>query len=453
MKSNLKSLKYDYMTPIQEKCIPEIIKGGDILAQAKTGSGKTAAFGIGTLEQLNIKSFRIQSVIVCPTRELAEQVTTEIRRLARFKHNIKVIKLIGGFPMYKQEQSLRHKAHIAVGTPGRILKLLQRGSLDLGNLKNIVLDEADRMLDMGFIDQIDEIIKYTPESAQILCFSATFSKDIKKLSREILVNPREVVVESTHDTKVIKQHIFKSSEEDKTDKLIKLLKYHNPESVIVFCNTKDACRRVNEALLDNGIYSVALHGDLEQKERTETLIMFSNGSSRIMVATDVAARGLDIDGLGAVVNFDLPFETETYIHRIGRSGRAGNEGLSLSFLIPGEEFRLDEINKYQDSNLEYEDFYPIEESLKDTQEEFHNSQTVTISINGGRRTKVSPGDILGAITSNSSINGSDVGKIDRLDYITFIAIKDEVVNGAVETLENKGVKGKVYKVVKHIPKL
>lgn len=445
MIENLKSLKYNYMTQIQEQTIPVIIKGKDLLAQAKTGSGKTAAFGIGLLELLEVENFRIQSIIVCPTRELAEQVTKEIRKLAKFKHNIKVVKLIGGFPMYKQEHSLKHKAHIVVGTPGRVLKLLERGSLSFKHLKNIVLDEADRMLDMGFIDQIDEIIKYTPVESNIFCFSATFTDEIKELSKSILNNPKEIVVETKHDLKIIEQYFYRTEKKGKIELLINTLYRYKPESVIVFCNTKDVCRRVNKALTEIGIESLALHGDLEQKERTETLVMFSNGSSRILVSTDVAARGLDIADLGAVINYDLPFETETYIHRIGRTGRAGNKGLSVSLLSDGEEFRLDDINKYQKTNIEAEN-NPNNNDLTRT---YLKPGMSTLSINGGRRNKISPGDILGALTSNGVITGNDVGKIDRLDYITYIAVKSEKLETAYTILEKKGVKGKFFKLIKH----
>lgn len=445
MLNNLESLNYLNMTSIQEVSIPIILKGHDILAQAKTGSGKTAAFGIGLLEKLNVKMFRIQSLILCPTRELADQVTSELRRLARFKHNIKLLKITGGMPIYKQEHSLNHQAHIVVGTPGRILKLLQRGSLQLDNIKNLVLDEADRMLDMGFISQIDDIISYTPANIQTIFFSATFPEEVKKLSRSILRNPKEVKVESNHTPKVIKQVFYNIEKKKRTEGLLSILRRENPDSVIIFCNTKDACRRVENYLSSEGINSLALHGDLEQKERSEVLIRFSNGSSRILVATDVAARGIDIKDLGAVINYDLPFETETYVHRIGRTGRAGSHGMAFSFIYKGEGFRLEEINSYMEADFTEEELPPIKETSYNVME----PKMVTLSINGGRKNKISPGDLLGALTKKGGIPSAAVGKIDRQDYLTFVAVDREYANAAFKFLGKEEIKGKYFKAIYH----
>ncbi|MGL1893134.1 MAG: ATP-dependent RNA helicase DbpA [Spirochaetaceae bacterium] len=443
MRKNLTDLKYLTMTEIQEKSIPLILDGEDIIAQAKTGSGKTAAFGIGLLHKLDVKRFRIQALVLCPTRELAEQVTAELRRLARFKHNIKLLCLTGGMPMRKQEHSLSHHAHIVVGTPGRILKLLQRETLLLDDVNTLVLDEADRMLDMGFIDEVEDIFRYAPKNTQKLCFSATFPDEIKKFSKSFLYKPVEVSVESIHDETIIKQHFFNTTKKDKLGNTLLLLKKFRPESVIVFCNTKDSCRRVVAELNKNDVHSLALHGDLEQKDRTEVLIRFSNGSSRVLVATDVAARGLDIDDLGAIINFELPFETETYIHRIGRTGRAGKEGLALSLLAPGEDFRLNEIN-----NLMKLDFKPEDIDITKIEDcKLLDPEMVTISINGGRKNKISPGDLLGVLTANNGISGSDVGKIDRLDYLTFVAIKREVSEKAFKIIESEPIKGSRYRAL------
>ena len=443
MLENLKSLKYETMTPIQESSIPPILKGRDILAQAKTGSGKTAAFGIGLLHNLNVKRYRIQALILCPTRELAEQVTGELRRIARFQHNIKLLKITGGMPLYKQEHSLSHEAHIVVGTPGRILKLLERGSLVLKEVKTVVLDEADQMLDMGFIEQISDIIDYAPKNRQTLCFSATFPDEIKKLSRLILNNPVEIAVDTSHDSNVITHHFYQILKAQRTNAVLSLLASHRPDSTLIFCNTKDTCRRVKSDLNKAGLHALALHGDLEQKERTEVLIRFSNGSSNILVATDVAARGLDIDDLGAVINYELPFETETYVHRTGRTGRAGREGLAFSMVVPGEEFRVDQINKFMDGDFEIEDKdFEVDPKKPDL-----DPLMITLSINGGRKNKISAGDILGALTSKEGINGSAVGKIDRLDFLTFVAVKRDSADKAQRVLEDGHVKGRRFKVM------
>jgi ATP-independent RNA helicase DbpA len=445
MLSNLKNLEYLTMTPIQELSIPAILKGRDILAQAKTGSGKTAAFGIGILENLDIESFRIQSLILCPTRELSEQVAGEIRRIARFRPNIKVENITGGMPMKKQESSLKHQPHVVVGTPGRILKLLNRGSLVLETLKTVILDEADRMLDMGFMDEIRSIFEFIPRRRQTLCFSATFPEEIRELGRVILKSPQEITVESFHNPDVIEQHFIEVSSRDKIGITIGILGRYNPESTVIFCNTKDVCRQVGEQLKNAGTHSLALHGDLDQGERTKVLIRFANRSSRVLVATDVASRGLDIDSLGAVINYDLPFETETYVHRIGRTGRAGREGQAFSLVLPKESFRLDAINEHLSSSYAGEIPDP-ELSLADFE---MDPEMITLSINGGRKNKISAGDLLGALTSEGGIDGTDVGKIDRLDTITFVAVKRSSKNRAIKVLEGGSIKGRRFKVSVH----
>ncbi len=445
MQENLKKLEYRSMTPIQEISIPLIIKKKDILALAKTGSGKTAAFGIGLLENLDVKHFRVQNLILCPTRELADQVSKEMRRIARFRHNIKIVTITGGIPHFKQEHSLSHQAHIVVGTPGRVHKLLRRGSLVLDELQSVVLDEADRMLDMGFIDEIHDIFDFVPEKTQTLCFSATFPDEIKELSREFQENPKEIEVESRGDDIAIKQIFYRAGWKEKSTAVGKILQKFQPESVIIFCNTKDACRRISRDLQDSGLSCLALHGDLEQKERTEVLTRFSNGSVRILIATDVAARGLDIKELGAVINYDMPFETENYIHRIGRTGRAGLEGQAFSLMSTKEQFRLDLINDFLKSG------FMVEELPEDESQDCSYSQAsmVTLSINGGRKNKISPGDLLGALTADGTVPGKAIGKIDRQDFITFVAVESASADRAQQLLEKGQIKGRQFKVRRH----
>ncbi len=447
MMSNLRDLKYDNMTPIQELSIPAILKGKDVLAQAKTGSGKTAAFGIGMLENLDIGLFKIQNLILCPTRELSEQVSGELRRLARFQPNIKIMNITGGMPMRNQENSLRHQAHIVVGTPGRILKLLNRGSLIMKDMKTLVLDEADRMLDMGFLEEIRGIFEFLPSVRQTLCFSATFPEEIRDLGKTFLTRPIEISVDELHDSDVIEQRFYKVLPGEKTAALIGILNSFKPESVLIFCNTKDSCRKTSEQLNNLGLHSLALNGDLEQSERTEVLLRFANGSSRILVATDVAARGLDIDSIGAVINYNLPFETETYIHRIGRTGRAGKEGLAFSLVRPKELFRMDFINEHLNSTYlaEKPDFHTSHTGGLQSAE--MQPEMVTLSINGGRKNKISAGDILGALTSSGGIEGGDVGRIDRLDTVTFIAVRRSTESRAVTVLEKGSIKGRRFKVM------
>jgi len=443
MLENLAELGYTHMMPVQEASIPLILEGKDLLAQAKTGSGKTAAFGIGLLHNLRPKKFRVQALVLCPTRELAEQVASEIRKLARFQHNIKTLCITGGKPQRVQEQSLRHQAHIVVGTPGRIHRLLQRGSLNLDNVYTTVLDEADRMLDMGFFDEVKQILSYVPEGRQQLCFSATFPEEIEDLARHMMNHPEHVQVESQHKPKEITQHFYDIEDKDKERVIAGLMSYFNPETCLVFCNTKDAVRQLSAGLNRLGFHSLALQGDMEQKDRTETLIRFSNGSSRILVATDVAARGLDIDDLPLVINADLPFEKENYIHRIGRTGRAGKTGLAVSLLKSSHRYRMEELNAFQERSYTLEPLpFDPETSPPSTP-----PAMVTLSINGGRKSKISAGDILGALTAKGGLKGDDVGKIDRLENLSYVAVRREMKSTAADMLRRKPIKGRNLRVM------
>lgn len=440
MIDNLESLNYNEMTPIQESSIPVILNGKDVLAQAKTGSGKTAAYGIGMFHTLDTKRYRVQALVLCPTRELAEQVTNELRRIAKFEHNLKLVTLTGGMPMYKQEHSLSHEAHVVIGTPGRVDKLLERGALVPDDIRMVVIDEADHMLDMGFIDQVESILAYMPVERQTLCFSATFPDEIMKFSRTFLREANEIKVDSKHDATAIKQEFYKVSSEDKISATLALLNKHKPDSTLIFCNTKDQCREVERELNGAGLHAISLHGDLEQRERTVALIRFANGSSKVLVATDVAARGLDIDDLGAVINYDLPFESETYVHRVGRTGRAGKEGMAFSFMTPGEDFRITGINSLlkRDFNATVLD---LDLDIRDVK---FDPPMVTLSINGGRKQKISAGDILGALTAGKKVSGKDIGKIDRLDNLTFVAVKRSVAKDALKILDGQAIKGRKF---------
>jgi len=441
---NLKDLGYNEMMPIQEKALPAVLENKDILAQAKTGSGKTAAFALGILERLKVKKFRVQALVLCPTRELAEQVAGEFRKLGRFQHNIKTLCITGGKPQRVQEQSLRHQAHIVVGTPGRLMRLLKRGVLNLDNLYTLVLDEADRMLDMGFRDSVEEILSYVPERTQKLCFSATFSDEIRELAKEILKNPEEVLVESQHDPRDIEQHFFRSKG-DRGREIAALLCRYPAEGALVFCNTKQRVRELSDELNRLGFYTLPLQGDMEQKDRTETLIRFSNGSSPLLIATDVAARGLDISDLPLVINADLPFEAEQYIHRIGRTGRAGQKGLALSLSGPRQQGRMEDIAVYQDRKIELEDLPELDlDAHPPVPPEWR-----TVSVNGGRKSKVSAGDLLGALTAPGGIPGDHVGKIDRLEDLSYIAIRSESAAKAQKMLQAKAIKGRNLRVFLH----
>ncbi|MBT6752885.1 MAG: ATP-dependent RNA helicase DbpA, partial [Candidatus Thioglobus sp.] len=326
---NLSTLGYEQMTPIQALSLPLILEGKDMIGQGKTGSGKTAAFGLGLLHKLNVKSYKIQSIVLCPTRELADQVASEIRKLARAIHNIKILTLCGGAPFGPQIGSLEHGAHIVVGTPGRIEEHLRKKTLKLDHVEMLVLDEADRMLDMGFQDAIDDIVEKIPSNRQTLLFSATYPQEIEDIAMRVMNNPAVVNAPSTHEASTIKQYFYQTNTDDERMNALRiLLAKHKPDSALVFCNTKLDTQDVADELAHYGFYALAIHGDLDQRERDQALIRFSNKSVSVLVATDVAARGLDIEALDLVVNFNLAHDPEVHVHRIGRTGRAGRSGIA-----------------------------------------------------------------------------------------------------------------------------
>lgn len=348
----LDSLNYTHMTPIQALSLPAILNQRDVIGQGKTGSGKTAAFGLGVLSNLNVKRFRVQALVLCPTRELADQVAKEIRTLGRGIHNIKVLTLCGGMPMGPQIGSLEHGAHILVGTPGRILDHLEKGRINLEELNTLVLDEADRMLEMGFQDALDAIINAAPKQRQTLLFSATFPEKIEKIAQRIMKLPEMIKVESTHDTSSIAQYFYKvEGTEARDEALANLLLTYQPESAVVFCNTKKEVQNVADELHHRGFSVIDIHGDLEQRERDQALVQFANKSVSILVATDVAARGLDVDNLDAVFNFELSRDPEVHVHRIGRTGRAGSKGLAFSFFGEKDGLRVARIEEYLEMDV------------------------------------------------------------------------------------------------------
>lgn len=323
MLANLDALGYAQMTPIQAQSLPVILKGMDLIAQAKTGSGKTAAFGIGLLNPINPRYFGCQALVLCPTRELADQVTKELRRLARAEDNIKILTLCGGVSLGPQIASLEHGAHIIVGTPGRIQQHLSKGTLVLDGLNTLILDEADRMLDMGFYDAIADIIGQTPKRRQTLLFSATYPSGIKQLASSFMRDPQTVKVETLHADSQIEQHFYEITPEQRMEAVTKVLGHFRPQSCVAFCFTKQQCQELVEHLQAKGISAQALHGDLEQRDRDQVLTLFANRSLSVLVATDVAARGLDIDALDMVINVELARDAEIHVHRVGRTGRAG----------------------------------------------------------------------------------------------------------------------------------
>jgi len=447
--ANIKSLDYEQMTPIQAMSLPEILGGKDVLAQAKTGSGKTVAFALGVLHKLVINHYQTQALILCPTRELADQVAKEIRRLARAIPNTKILTLCGGKPMANQLASLEHQPHIVVGTPGRILKHLQKESLQLGSLNILVLDEADRMLDMGFQQDIMQIINMAPKQRQTLLFSATYPDQIKHISDTIQQNPIDVRLQTMHDDKSIEQIFYEIEKGERTKNLVRLLMHYQPNSCVVFCNRKQQCQELADNLWQQGYHALALHGDLDQKERDQVLLQFSNGSSTVLIATDVAARGLDIKDLPAVINFELSPDPEIYVHRIGRTGRAGNKGLALSLFMESEQYKIKAIDQYQNSQSKIAPVSSLK-AISPENETRHklNPTMVTLSMNGGRKDKIRAGDILGALTSQTELTGKQIGKIDIFDTIAFVAIERAAAKQALKILTEGKIKGRKFRIRK-----
>jgi len=440
--ANLEQLGYTAMTPIQAAALPPALLGKDLIAQAQTGSGKTAAFALALLANLNPRRFAVQSLVLCPTRELADQVSTEIRRLARAADNIKLVTLCGGVPLRGQLASLEHGAHIVVGTPGRVMDHLERGSLPLDALNTLVLDEADRMLDMGFFDDIANVAKRCPAARQTLLFSATYPEGIVQLAARFLREPVTVAVQAQHSGERIEQRWYEVGEAERLDVVGRLLAHFRPESALAFCNTKAQCRDLVAVLRAQGISALALFGELEQRERDQVLVRFANRSCSVLVATDVAARGLDIANLAAVINVDVTPDPEVHIHRIGRTGRAGESGLALNLASLDEMGSVGRIEQLQGRESAW---HPVSELVPTGQGPLVPPM-VTLHIQGGRKEKIRPGDVLGALTADLGYTREQVGKINVNEWSTYVAVERGIAQQAASRLNAGRIKGKGVKV-------
>jgi len=440
---NLDSLNYHTMTPIQEQGLPFILEGRDFIGQANTGSGKTAVFALGLLSKLDILNRRPQALVVVPTRELAEQVSNEIRLLARFSSNVKILTLAGGSKDRYMIKSLKQGAHIIVGTPGRIIKLLDKGELNPTDIKSLVLDEADRLLEMGFNKDIHTIANFIRSDHQVMLFSATFPNGIKALSESILHDPVQVSVDSQHESNAIEQKFYKTGEE-KSDELLCVLAHYNPESCIIFCNSREDCTKVSHLMRKNKMDSLEIHSDLEQQDRTLRLIKFTNKSARILVATNIAARGIDVKNVSMVINYGLPMDHEMYVHRIGRTGRAGQSGLAVSLFSPKERNVFISIGEYLKKKCNIQEI----DSLEKYKATALKALMSTIYISGGKKNNLRPGDILGALTKDAGLEGKDVGKINVLDVNSYVAIVSEKQEQAIKHFITGKIKGKKFKVGK-----
>ena len=440
---NLASLGYTEMTPIQAQALPPILANKDVIARAKTGSGKTATFALGLLNKLDVKRFRVQTLVLCPTRELADQVAVEIRKLARGIHNIKVLTLCGGMAFGPQVGSLEHGAHIIVGTPGRIEEHLRKANLNLDNLTTLVLDEADRMVDMGFQQALDDIVSYMPEQRQTMLFSATYPAKIEKTAQRIMQSPVTIEVQDSHNKESILQTLYQvENNQSRVEAIRLLLQAHQPETTLIFCNTKIDTDRVANELRAVGYAALALHGDLEQKQRDQTLVCFANRSASVLVATDVAARGLDIESLDLVINYQIASELEVHTHRIGRTGRAGAQGIACSLYTHRENHKIGLLEDYLDEKFE-------RNNLPDTalldQPVFYPPM-VTLHIGGGKKQKLRAGDIVGALTGVDGIPGAAIGRIQVGDNWSYVAVANEHGKTAFNKLNEGKLKGRSFKV-------
>ncbi|WP_087018520.1 ATP-dependent RNA helicase DbpA [Thaumasiovibrio subtropicus] len=439
---NLASLNFSTMTPIQAQSLPLVLSGKDVIAKARTGSGKTAAFGLGILHNLDVKRFRIQAMVLCPTRELADQVAKELRKLARQIHNIKILTLCGGVPFGPQIGSLEHGAHILVGTPGRIEDHLVKGRIDLSELNTLVLDEADRMLEMGFQSAIDAVLDYAPQDRQTLLYSATFPREIDEMAAKVMRKPEKVEAEEQHDDRSISQHFYQvDSHAERIEALKTLLLKHQPRSCVVFCNTKAETVDIADALHFDGFSAIEINGDLEQRERDQTLVRFANKSVSVLVATDVAARGLDIDELDMVVNYQLSHDPEVHVHRVGRTGRAGNQGVACSLFTAKDAHKLIALEDYTNAQYEPETLPSVDADARPVK-----PSMVTLRIDGGKKQKVRAGDILGALTGKNGIQGKQVGKINLFDFCAYVAVEKSVSRAALNKLERGNLKGRKFRV-------
>mgnify|MGYP001052882700 FL=1 len=434
-------LGYTQLTDIQAATLPVVLAGEDVLAQAKTGSGKTAAFGLGILQGLDEKRTYTHALVLCPTRELADQVAEQLRLLARRMDNVKITTLCGGIPMNGQIATLRHPPHIIVGTPGRVMDHMLNHRVKLHNLKQFVLDEADRMLDMGFYDELEVIFKHLPKVRQTLMFSATYPDTIAQISDVVQKTPKRIETQSLHSETKIQQIAYKVSDEHRQQAVAAILTHYQAKAAIVFCHTKIQTFELTEYLQQKDISAVALNGDLEQRERTQVLTRFAHKSALVLVATDVAARGLDIDAVDLVINYTVSEEPDVYVHRIGRTGRADAEGLAVTLVSDAEMANLREIEAHAQVVLKPKGI----ESVRFHANRIIQPEYVTLSIDGGKRQKLRPGDILGSLTKEAGIDGEDIGKINVTNQVSFIAVKLRSVKRAMAQFREGKIKGKKFR--------
>lgn len=436
----VQQLGFSQMTAIQSQALPLLLEGHDVIAQAKTGSGKTAAFGLALLQKINVALLKTQALVLCPTRELAGQVAEELRRLARGIPNIKIMTITGGMPMQRQIDSLAYGVHIIVATPGRVLDHFDAQSIDLSRLQTLVLDEADRMIDMGFYDDMAQIVEACPPKRQTALFSATYPDTIGKDATRFVNNAVHIEVDDPFADTAITSEFYEVDAADRFEAVSQLLLFHQPTSALLFCNTKASSDELTYYLRSLGFSALVLHGDLDQRDRDEVLIQFANGSCTVLVATDVAARGLDIAGLPLVINVELPRHKAVYVHRVGRTGRVDQAGLALSLY---DEYDMGLKRQLLDEGVSIQDkAMPSASDLGPV----YQAKMVTLVIVGGKRDKLRPGDILGALTGDVGLHKDQVGKINVGRVVTHLAVQRKLAQKVISGLERFGIKTKRFNV-------
>lgn len=458
------SLGYSHPTEVQREVIPMALDKRDLVVKSQTGSGKTASFGIPICDMIDWKENKPQALILTPTRELAAQVKEDITNIGRFKR-IKATALYGKQPYAKQTAELKQKSHVVVGTPGRVLDHIERGTLALERLEYLVIDEADEMLSMGFIQQVESIIQKLPKERVTMVFSATLPKDVEKLCYKYMTNPTQIEIKATGITTATIEHsLFEVREGDKFSLLKDITIVENPDSCIIFCRTQEHVNQVCEQLTNSDYTCSKIHGGMLQEDRFEVMNDFKRGQFRYLVATDVAARGIDIDNITHVINYDLPLEKESYVHRTGRTGRAGKTGKAITFITPFEDKFLKEIEGYIGFNIPkasapsreqvtskkaaFEGKIGIEPTLKQDKNEHLNKEIMKLYFNGGKKKKIRAVDFVGTIAKIEGVSADDIGIITIQDNVSYV----EILNGkgphVIDVMKNTTVKGKLLKVHK-----
>ncbi len=460
----LEGLGYTEPTEVQEKVIPVALSKTDVTVKSQTGSGKTAAFGIPICELVDWEENKPQALILTPTRELADQVKEDITNIGRFKR-IKAAAVYGKQPFAYQQAELKQKCHVVVGTPGRVFDHIERGTLNLERIEYLVLDEADEMLNMGFVEQVEAIINKLPKQRTTMLFSATLPENVEKLQKKYMMDPQHIEITSVHTlTDQIEHSLFVVAEQKKFSLLRDVTIVENPDSCIIFCRTKDNVDFVMEQLEKHYYTCDKLHGGMMQEDRTAVMNDFKRGEFRYLVATDVAARGIDIDNITHVINYDLPMEKENYVHRSGRTGRAGKAGKAISFVTPNENKFLSEIESYigfeiphrtapsirevEEAMLAFTEKLESRPKLKKNKNEQVNKDILKLYFNGGKKKKLRAFDFVGTLTSIPGVTAEDIGIIKIQDTVTYIDILNGKGPMVLKAMKDKTIKGKTLKVHK-----